>query len=88
MMSSYPKKQNEQQRQVAGIFLANCIHEARKRCGRVICPVCHLIFDATHLLKCPGCRTMINANFQRVRSKKTPKKMELDFFSDSLSGKQ
>lgn len=93
-MSAHSNKQDIPRHEEAGQMIARRLREARKTKGQVVCPVCHLTFDATYLLKCPRCRTLIGRNFSEVRlskkrrkprqRKKTehdPKKMELDFFT-------
>ncbi|PIE32424.1 hypothetical protein CSA56_15560 [candidate division KSB3 bacterium] len=48
----------------AGKVLSRQLHEAREITGQVECPICCQIFDATHVIKCPGCRTLINRAFK------------------------
>ncbi|MDY0092580.1 MAG: hypothetical protein RBT80_07745 [Candidatus Vecturithrix sp.] len=93
-MPGHSKTQDIPRHEEAGKIIVKRLREARKTRGPVVCPVCFMKFDATHLLKCPRCRTLIGQNFSEVRlskkrrksrqRKKTeqdPKKMELDFFT-------
>jgi uncharacterized paraquat-inducible protein A len=93
-MSTHSKKRDLPRHEEAGRIIASRVREARKIHGFVVCPVCHSIFDATSLLKCPRCRTFLEKTFRqthgqkknaRTRRKKASqadsKKMELDFFT-------
>jgi hypothetical protein len=75
-MSNYVKKQNVHELEEVGKLLANRLHEARKKKGRLICPVCHISFDGTYRIKCPECRTLISNAFHEIRPQRTSKKME------------
>ncbi len=66
-----------------GRILARRLREARKIRGWLRCPVCLVIFDGTHLVKCPECRTLINTTFQDLGAPESSGKMELDFFIQS-----
>lgn len=95
-MSTGYKKQDLSRHEEAGKIIASRLREARKIQGFVVCPVCHITFDATSLLKCPRCRAFIEKTFrqahaQKKKKKKTrpkkasqadSKKMELDFFAE------
>ena len=63
-----------------GRILAHRLREARKKSGVLRCPVCQHIFEGTHVIKCPQCRTLINETFQEVGSVAPPVNLELDFF--------
>ena len=97
-MSTRGKKQDIPRHEEAGKIIASRLREARKIRGMVVCPVCHITFDATSVLKCPRCRAFIEKTFrpmymQKSRTKsrrKTTsqtdvKKMELDFFTEEYS---
>ena len=81
-MSVNSKKRDIQKLEKVGKLLASRLHEARNKRGFLRCPVCHKIFEGTHLIKCPVCRTLISKAFQEVRAPDAPEKMELelDFF--------
>jgi rubrerythrin len=79
-MSVNSKKQDIQKLEEIGKLLASRLHEARNKRGFLLCPVCHKIFEGTHLIKCPVCRTLISKTFQEICSSNTSEKMELDFF--------
>jgi hypothetical protein len=74
VMSAYSVHHDEPQHVEAGKLLAKRLHEAREKKGRLSCPVCHCIFDATHLIKCPECRTLIDETFTELFSEKISKK--------------
>lgn len=78
-MSSYARSQEYHSFDDVGKRLAHRLHEARHRQGMLRCPVCGLIFDGTHLMKCPQCRTLISKTFRRVPAGNCLQ-MELDFF--------
>jgi rubrerythrin len=65
----------------AGRRLARRLQEARQKHGLLQCPVCHHIFEGTHVLKCPACRTLISKAFREMPASALSEKMELDFFS-------
>ena len=69
-MSTYSKKHEEQLPGKVGKLLAKRLHEAREKKGYVVCPVCHMTFDATYCMKCPECRTFIDRTFKTLPSKK------------------
>jgi hypothetical protein len=66
-----------------GRILARRVREARKAHGWLRCPMCLSIFEGTHVIKCPECRTLINKTFQNVLAPEPSSKMELDFFLQS-----
>jgi len=93
-MSAHSNKQDIPRHEEAGQMIARRLREARKIKGQVVCPVCLMAFDATYLLKCPRCRTLIGRSFcearltkklrkprQRKKSERDPRKKELDFFA-------
>ncbi|GAK54990.1 hypothetical protein U27_01821 [Candidatus Vecturithrix granuli] len=93
-MSAHANKQDIPRHEEAGQMIARRLREARKTKGQVVCPTCHLTFDATYLLKCPRCRTLIGRSFcevrltkklrkprQRKKPERDSRKMELDFFA-------
>ena len=93
-MSAHSNKQDIPRHEEAGQMIAKRLREARKTKGQVVCPVCLMTFDATHLLKCPRCRTLIGRDFcevrlakkrrksrQRKKPERDSRKMELDFFA-------
>ena len=99
-MSTRYKKQDIPRHEEAGKIIASRLREARKIRGIVVCPVCHITFDATSLLKCPRCRAFIEKTFRHVQAQKSrtksrrkktsqadTKKMELDFFAEEYSDK-
>ena len=79
-MAVNSKKQELQKLENIGKLLARRLHEARKKSGLLLCPVCQNIFEGTHLIKCPSCRTLISKTFQEIQAQTLPEKMELDFF--------
>lgn len=84
-MSVYSKTPDLQKLERVGRMLAKRLHEARKRCGMLLCPVCQHTFDGTHLIKCPSCRTLISLSFRKVLPGNGSEKMELDFFAHPLN---
>ncbi len=70
-MSNAVKTQEDAKYAEVGKLLSARLHEARAKKGTLRCPSCLLVFDATHLIKCPNCRTLIGATFQEWRSEAT-----------------
>ena len=50
----------------AGRLLSKRLRIARKMGGAIVCPCCDTHFDATHVIKCPECRTFIDETFRAV----------------------
>ncbi len=73
-MATCSSKQNAQQIEEAGKLIVSRLHEARRKKGHLICPVCRTSFDGTHVIKCPGCRTLISNAFQEIRKSKPTRK--------------
>ncbi len=67
-MSKALKTQEDAKYAEVGKILSARLHEARAKKGILRCPSCLLVFDATHLIKCPNCRTLIGETFQEWRS--------------------
>jgi hypothetical protein len=82
-MATHTTGRGHQKFERVGRILAHRLHEARKRSGVLCCPVCQHIFEGTHVIKCPECRTLINNAFQEVHSSTSPRNLELDFFLQS-----
>ena len=66
-MSNAVKTQEDAKYAEVGKLLSARLHEARAKKGMLRCPSCLRVFDATHVIKCPGCRTLIGASFQEWR---------------------
>jgi rubrerythrin len=79
-MATQSKERELPKIEQAGRILAKRLREARKAHGWLRCPVCLMIFEATHVMKCPECRTLINKTFQSMGAPEPSGKMELDFF--------
>ena len=62
----------------AGRLLSERLRIARELSGPTVCPACKARFDATHVMKCPECRTFIDDTFQAdgpgKREKNRPRK--------------
>ncbi len=69
-----------QKAEQAGRILARRLREARNVHGWLRCPVCLTLFEGTHVVKCPECRTLINKRFQNIDAPEPSGKMEFDFF--------
>jgi hypothetical protein len=54
----------------AGRLLSERLRIAREMSGSIVCPSCNTRFDATHVVKCPECRTFIDDSFRAVSSGK------------------
>ncbi len=65
-MLTSAKNGNDPKHVEAGKLLSHQLHEAREKKGQVLCPSCRLVFDATHVMKCPGCRTFISKAFKEL----------------------
>jgi len=65
-MSQHREKQEPEKHVEAGRLLSQRLRDAREMRGPIVCPACALCFDATHVVKCPGCRTFIDETFQAV----------------------
>ena len=63
-MSQHDEVQELKKHVEAGRLLSKRLRQAREMNGPVVCPVCHVYFDATHVMKCPECRTFIDDTFQ------------------------
>lgn len=85
-MAGYSKTSDLQKLERVGRILAHRLHEARQRQGVLLCPVCRQMFEGTHLLKCPFCRTLISTSFREIHHPPASEKMELDFFPISGNG--
>jgi hypothetical protein len=79
-MSEHSKKAEHQKFEDVGRVLAKRLHEARSRHGLLRCPVCQKVFEGTHLIKCPGCRTLISNTFRKVYPPNPGEILDLDFF--------
>ena len=73
MMSSAVKTQEGDRYAEVGKLLSARLHEARAKKGVLRCPCCLHVFDATHLIKCPACRTLIGDAFQEWRGETAQK---------------
>ena len=72
-MSNAIKTQEDAKYAEVGKLLSARLHEARAKKGMLRCPCCLRVFDATHLIKCPGCRTFIGNMFQEWRGETAQK---------------
>ena len=82
MMSSAVKTQEDAKYAEVGKLLSARLHEARAKKGLLRCPNCLRVFDATHLIKCPGCRTLIGNAFQEWRDETRPQAEPLPFLKE------
>ena len=62
MSNAFTIQEEEKYAEVSKLLSAR-LHEARAKTGVLRCPFCSLVFDATHCIKCPGCRTLISETF-------------------------
>ncbi len=69
-MSQHHEVQEIAKHVEAGRLLSKRLRDARETVGAIVCPACKLCFDATHVVKCPECRTFIDDTFQAASSGK------------------